>query len=535
MGSLPDSKYIIQTDGYWFVEAHDVDPSKGYITVSAKGVINGLSNEPNDGADFGPDTYNPNHTGSGIPYTQTSGIQEAINYLDNLGGGEIKLLSGSHIISSRTSITIPNISIIAEKNAIISPTSSFTGDIFLIDIDNATEFVYNLAFNGITFDFTNVSSGTNANGIHIKYTNATKTLEYYGITILNCYAKNLAQGSVFYNNSVIYITATNNTPTLGQGVVVNNCIFENCNIAVQTAGTSGLALSNIVINNSPNGGIWIGQAQSADAGVSFGPDTLCTFNNLILYNPENTLAYTTTGTNRGLLITASGWSISNVVVQGYGIGVYCNNVESSISTLSNVIALYNSGIGIHISGSNDDFPFPINLISCNAIGNGNGTGGGTGATGSGLYVTGKSVAIIGGGYFANNGYGIYKDITSANISTLIRDADLGRYSTMVNNSGALYVATLNSSEYMSIENSVGYTPTTATPSVPASGTAQQNTNPFSVNVYLYGGTVTVIDYTPNGGSATQVGTAGPATVRLNPGDSITLTYSGTPTWNWVAV
>ena len=85
MGSLPDSKYIIQTDGYWFVEAHDVDPSKGYISVSAKGIINGLSNQPNDGADFGPDSYNPNYSGSGIPYTQTSGIAEWESYCENLG------------------------------------------------------------------------------------------------------------------------------------------------------------------------------------------------------------------------------------------------------------------------------------------------------------------------------------------------------------------------------------------------------------------------------------------------------------------
>jgi len=41
-----------------------------YITVSAKGVNNGLSDIINDGADFGPDT----------PNTQTSGIQEAFDY-----------------------------------------------------------------------------------------------------------------------------------------------------------------------------------------------------------------------------------------------------------------------------------------------------------------------------------------------------------------------------------------------------------------------------------------------------------------------
>lgn len=43
---------------------------KPYITVSAKGLANGLSDQFNDGADFGPDT----------PGTKTSGIQEAHNY-----------------------------------------------------------------------------------------------------------------------------------------------------------------------------------------------------------------------------------------------------------------------------------------------------------------------------------------------------------------------------------------------------------------------------------------------------------------------
>ncbi|MEM3860182.1 MAG: hypothetical protein QW478_12395 [Candidatus Micrarchaeaceae archaeon] len=55
---------------------------KPYVTVSAKGIANGLSSIPNDGADFGPDTLlgasSPNQYGP--PYTQTSGIQEAWNY-----------------------------------------------------------------------------------------------------------------------------------------------------------------------------------------------------------------------------------------------------------------------------------------------------------------------------------------------------------------------------------------------------------------------------------------------------------------------
>jgi hypothetical protein len=53
-----------------------------YITVSAKGVANGLSTEYNDGADFGPDTMlgTTSKDQYGPPYTQTAGIQEAWNY-----------------------------------------------------------------------------------------------------------------------------------------------------------------------------------------------------------------------------------------------------------------------------------------------------------------------------------------------------------------------------------------------------------------------------------------------------------------------
>ena len=132
MGSLPDSKYIVQTDGYYFVESHDVDPSKGYISVSAKGIINGLSNIPNDGADFGPDTYNPNYTGSGVPYTQTSGIQEAINYTISNKIGKIKLTAEIFNISTplfaildKEIIEITGVNMYGQEGA-QQPTQGFT-------------------------------------------------------------------------------------------------------------------------------------------------------------------------------------------------------------------------------------------------------------------------------------------------------------------------------------------------------------------------------------------------------------------------
>ena len=72
-------QYVIQEDGFWYVASKDRTPGVPEITVSAKGVANGLSEEYNDGWDFGPDTYNPSVT-SGVPLTQTNGIVEALNY-----------------------------------------------------------------------------------------------------------------------------------------------------------------------------------------------------------------------------------------------------------------------------------------------------------------------------------------------------------------------------------------------------------------------------------------------------------------------
>ena len=77
-----------------------------------------------------------------------------------------------------------------------------------------------------------------------------------------------------------------------------------------------------------------------------------------------------------------------------------------------------------------------------------------------------------------------------------------------------------------------------TPAVPASGTAQENTNPYPVDVYINGGTVTEIQITKNGtaytafSNSTGVAFSGQH-FPLNPLDSITVTYSTAPTWEWV--
>ena len=105
-GTKPDSggnvEVITQTQTTTWTQLQ----GKPYIAVSSKGIVNGLSTIPNDGADFGPDTTKgataPGQYGS--PYTETSGINEGISSLPKILNsqssnlvprGTIKLLSSS--------------------------------------------------------------------------------------------------------------------------------------------------------------------------------------------------------------------------------------------------------------------------------------------------------------------------------------------------------------------------------------------------------------------------------------------------------
>ena len=81
-GTKPDSggnvEVITQTQTTTWAQLQ----GKPYIVVSSKGIYNGLSTIPNDGADFGPDTtLGATALGEyGSPYTKTTGLKEANSY-----------------------------------------------------------------------------------------------------------------------------------------------------------------------------------------------------------------------------------------------------------------------------------------------------------------------------------------------------------------------------------------------------------------------------------------------------------------------
>ncbi len=129
--------YVISEDdgALWYVAYKEKNPGIPYITVSVKGVANGLSTEYNDGYDFGPDSYNPNIS-SGIPVTQTAGIQEAMNYAASIAtyfdGSEgsaigyalppIKLLTGTYNLNA--DVVLPYFSNVSQG----IPTFTLLGD-----------------------------------------------------------------------------------------------------------------------------------------------------------------------------------------------------------------------------------------------------------------------------------------------------------------------------------------------------------------------------------------------------------------------
>ena len=130
---------------------------KPYITVSAKGMINGLSNIPNDGADFGPDTtLNATAPGQyGSPYSETVGNQEAINYgiANNV---KVKVLAGVY------KFTGPNPSPSLGSNFVFLTIPS-TGT-YAVDIEGEAD--TNLLIDdqyGVIWDLTSLPSPTTSN------------------------------------------------------------------------------------------------------------------------------------------------------------------------------------------------------------------------------------------------------------------------------------------------------------------------------------------------------------------------------------
>ena len=208
--------YIIAENGYYYV-AYREKAKVPELVVSSKGVANGLSEEYNDGWDFGPDSYSPTST-SAIPYTQTDGVMEAINYANNnnfLNSNHIKphiyLKDGLYNINE--TIQFPDFpsggfSILADGDlgATLYATDNLSGPLINFTPSGGS---YNLYFQGIVFQ--GYSSNTTN---YFYYSNPSNTGDFH---FYNCY---FGGGNTAPANGVFYLD-------VGPGQTID---FIDCNV-----------------------------------------------------------------------------------------------------------------------------------------------------------------------------------------------------------------------------------------------------------------------------------------------------------------
>jgi len=437
-----------------------LEPTKlPYITVSARGMSNGLSDIPNDGADFGPDTlYGTSSKGEyGPPYTQTSGIQEAWNYAfasaieyTNYGTGNywmkpILLLDGVFTVNQKIFLS-PVVRIMNPK-MIGSGTMS-------------TYVMWNFNDNCIEIDHT--SPNIRYTDIEIGYMQPQA-------------GGNVGAGTAFFAANYVSGDPSYQTST-----------FQSYDMDFSN-GFSGNAMFS-----------------------------LTGFQRIILYNPQ---AYS--GGVYGALYTENTGYVS--VLGGYMWGqpyaFYLNNVESLVIYGSNTGGaggvLSNVGY-VYIDNYNVFDPLQINgNVGYIHLDNLN-----SGYNVTLLNTQGNSAVTVGKLKIGN--LNVYANTLTLSGSSLVTVNDIE-------------VDTFNIASGAGLSGQWVNSPTT--PTVPASGTAVTNTNLYPVLVYINGGAITNITRKTITGTSYTVYSNSTASavympVRLENGDSITITYTTAPTWTW---
>ena len=229
---------------------------KPYIAVSSKGIFNGLSTIPNDGADFGPDTTlgatAPGQYGS--PYTKTTGIQDAQNYCSD--GGHIVLGNGDFYIYDTVTISNDNIVISgaglqgyeAGELSAESGTRIVLGDNVNKNMINVTGSRYifeNFVINGNSPNNTT----TGLYGIYAGTSNLGMDLHLRTVYVIQVNGIGVYSNSGFYTETLI--TEGNSSWGLyldGQGGWLVDGYLSYADIGGAYLGCNGVTISNITIS-----------------------------------------------------------------------------------------------------------------------------------------------------------------------------------------------------------------------------------------------------------------------------------------------
>ena len=459
---------------------------KPYITVSSKGLANGQSEYFNDGADFGPDSLQADGS-----LTQTLGLQEAADYITK-NNSTIKVLDGTYSISK--TVTFPSLDYINFKgngrSTVIIPNTSMTS---VLDISNIGE---QCVFSDLT-----ISSGINSDD-----SGGLSTYCIYGeSTTSNNGFQTLFRNVNFwtYKTYPIYISST------------ANCF-------------GGMVLDNVSDNLLPSGyystlGVYINISSGNVVRIinsHFSGIVNISTSELEIVNSLFWGIILNIGEGTGSIVSSSIYGSQNYNVDSAG-----NPANVQLSGRLSLVGCYLPNNGYLVSTTEEDIFYLSDPT--------NGVG----------YVSLLNCFISISNFHTTNlingdtttAYSVYmeKCIIDAADSTLT--CNILSSSSLSNNMGMKDIIYSRTSSVTFDD----YPSQPTTPSVPSSGTAQENTNPYAVDVYVYGGDVTEIQITRNGTAYTvlSVSTAiamSGQSYSLNPGDSITVTYSTAPSWEWLS-
>ena len=469
-----DAGVMAHFDGVQNRVVYSSEINDGNVYVTSKGIVNGLSVLPNDGkGGFGPDTT-LNATGPGqygSPYTQSTGILNAYNYAFS-----------QYIIDEITGeYQYPQVVILAGVFHITEPIT-ITPPIVTV--------------NGNTYtpgDFT-MNGSSNAGGSIASYVYC-ETPGAYSITI-DC---GNFQGVNMGFNNIVFDFNPNVSGVYGAMTFSNGSVVSMSNINISNQGATQYSLnfagSQIFLYNYENYGTPSSIAANTFI-VCYGGFTqwFDRFSAPYVYAPTMNLE----ARSAGEIIVCSGIFFPNDVYGLYDIDTLVLTGRQSLLNQS-----YTTDIFGTIGETN-------NYV---------------------MYLQHNQNVTINTLILEN--FRIHNYETSIGETTLL-GSDQSGYSITVNK---IYYRGLSVSDITAEELIFNAFPL-ATPAVPASGTAQENTNPYPVDVYINGGDVTEIQITKNGTAYTAFSNSSGVAFSgqhfpLNPLDSITVTYSTAPTWEWV--
>ena len=476
---------------------------KPYITVSSKGRSNGLSTKINDGADFGPDTTlnatSPNQTGA--PYSPYIGIEEAIKYAIANNIGEIRLSAGLFDISNAPFTTDP---LTGRKYKLYIPivNESTTGEgnnPISLKIVGASKIVPTAYWTNIpTSGFRNTT--TVYDGSVDTTTTSTVQDFMFGVMSTPSTAANPPFNFIaLYIDGIVFQVQGETASYLG-GVDTSYAMLSSFG-KIRIGMIQGQAL----VHQSATGMMWVMDGGSLAGKTAeqidiygFQDGLISSFGQVYIgYIHVSWCQYAISNYgNYGQAQVYSGFvGIAEFEYCAVGLNLNTGPLASGESKISVVFGSFGSG---DLFGPTGQIPYQYSIVAPSA------------------QTYGNAITILA------------YELGSSGITPVF---------SIPNNTDTVRILTW---EHFGT-SSYGFSPTPTTPSVPASGTAIQNTNPYAVNIYLYGGTVTEIQITKNGigtaqtvfSSATGIALSGQV-YKLNPSDTITITYTAAPTWEWLS-